>query len=543
MVLSFVGTKVLNHLAEILVIVFGKTNYCEYAVMNIASLLVQAAKVYDWHCAVALGKNGFLNYRELAQRSAILANSLLSRFNLEAGDRVAIIAANCPEYVELYFAAWHAGLVVVPVNAKLHQKEYDYILRHSGAKVCFSSQKLFGVLSPLVAQLVSPERCIVIGSDDYSQLCDGRPMAMAQRNGDDPAWLFYTSGTTGRPKGAMQSHKNLFTMTQCYLSDVDSIAVGDCLFHAAPMSHGGGYYMLPHVAKGGVNVVPSSGGFDEKELLQLLGAHRNVSMFAAPTMVKRWMAYADKTCADPKQAFANLKTIVYGGGPMYQNDLAHAQQMLGNKLVQIYGQGECPMTITVLNKSLHQQSDHPEHKARLASVGVAMTGMEVIIADDDGFEVECGQVGEILVRGDALMLGYFNDPVATNKTIVNGWLRTGDMATKNSDGFITLVDRCKDVIISGGSNIYPREVEEVLNNHQGVLESSVIGKKHEQWGEVVVAIVVPKPDSQLDFAQLDSFCIENIARFKRPKDYIFVDALPKNNTGKILKTALRERYA
>jgi long-chain acyl-CoA synthetase len=506
--------------------------------MNIANILVRAASTFDKQAAVAFGEDILLNYQELANNSAVLALNLVTHYNLRPGDRVAIITNNCPEYIEILFAVWHAGLVVVPINAKLHKKEFNYVLSHSDAKVCFSSSKLLSVITPLSEEIEALQQVIEISSAEYKQLLMGNKSKVCSRQPNDPAWLFYTSGTTGKPKGAMQSHKNLQTMIQCYFSDIDSINAGDAIFHPAPMSHGSGYYILPHIVKGGLNVIPKSGGFNEQELLTLLNAYKNVSLFAAPTMVKRWLNFAQKKT----HAFKHLKTIIYGGGPMYLQDLDSAQQLLGNKLVQMYGQGECPMTICALTHYQHQDSNHPDYKNRLASIGMPMSGMEVKLTDKLGNTVEQGQPGEILVRGDAVMLEYFKNDKATQETLVDGWLKTGDIAIQNIDGFITLVDRAKDVIISGGSNIYPREVEEVLNQHPDVDEVSVIGRKDTDWGEVVIAIVV-SPNEQLTSGHLDAFCIENMTRFKRPKKYIFINNLPKNNTGKILKTTLRELYS
>lgn len=506
--------------------------------MNIANLLCRSGCQYDVQPAIALGDRVVLNYGQLAKKSAIIAKSLQEKFHLVAGDRVAIVAGNCPEYVELLFAIWHAGLIAAPINSKLHQNEYRYLIEHSGAKVCFVSKKLSHTFSNLLTEIESFQSSIVINSPEYLTLSIGLPTTLCEKANNDPAWLFYTSGTTGKPKGAMISHHNLWVMTQGYFSDIDTISIGDCIIHAAPMSHGSGFYILPHIAKGAINVIPESGGFNEQELVDLISCHKGVSMFAAPTMVKRFVKYIEKTTT----ALNNLKTIVYGGGPMYQNDLALAHQVFGNKLVQMYGQGECPMNICVLSKFHHDNTSNSEYKRRLASIGVPILGVEVKIADEEGEAIPEGEVGEILVRSDAVMLGYFNNLEATDKTICDGWLRTGDMAIQSHDGFISLVDRAKDVIISGGSNIYPREVEEILNNHPNVLEASVIGQVDPDWGEIVVAVVVVKPNLLVNEVQLDSFCLEHMTRFKRPKAYVFVDVLPKNSTGKILKTELRKTY-
>ena len=236
-----------------------------------------------------------------------------------------------------------------------------------------------------------------------------------------------------------------------------------------------------------------------------------------------------------------LKTIVYGGGPMYQADLERAQAAFGHRLAQIYGQGESPMCITALDKAMHADTGHPRHRERLASVGTAQSVVEVMVADADDRPLPPGEPGEVLVRGDSVMRGYWQDPDATAATLRGGWLHTGDIGVLDADGFLTLRDRSKDLIISGGSNIYPREVEEVLLQHPAVAEVAVIGRPDPQWGEAVVAFVVAAPGQRCDAGLLDAHCLASIARFKRPKDYRFIEALPKNSYGKVLKTELRAR--
>jgi len=348
------------------------------------------------------------------------------------------------------------------------------------------------------------------------------------------AWIFYTSGTTGRPKGAMLSHRNLAQMTYAYFVDVDAVPGRGRLLHAAPLSHGSGLYNFTHLAKGAAQVVPESSGFEAAEVLELLEAHGEVSFFAAPTIVKR---LADAALASGARA-TGLRTLVYGGGPMYLADLERATAAFGHRLAQIYGQGESPMTITALSKEHHADAGHPRHRERLASVGLPHCVVQVSLRDPEGREVPAGDVGEVCVRGDVVMSGYWNNPEGTASALRDGWLWTGDLGAMDADGFLTLKDRSKDLIVSGGSNIYPREVEEVLLAHPAVAEACVVGRPDREWGEAVVAFVVPRAEAP-DIAQLDRFCLEHIARFKRPKDYRFVRALPKNNYGKVLKTELR----
>jgi long-chain acyl-CoA synthetase len=284
-------------------------------------------------------------------------------------------------------------------------------------------------------------------------------------------------------------------------------------------------------------MVPASGGFDPAEIFDLSQSVGRLSMFAAPTIVKRLVDHAEATGCD----CTGIKTIVYGGAPMYAADIERAIRVMGQRFVQIYGQGESPMVITALSRAQLADITHPRHAQRLASVGVAQTPVEVRVGDPKGNPLPLGEVGEVLVRGDTVMAGYWRDADATAAALRDGWLFTGDMGALDADGFLTLKDRSKDMIISGGSNIYPREVEEVLLLAPGVAEVSVVGAPDPEWGEVVVAFVVPRPGFELDSAQLDEVCLQHIARFKRPKQYRIVESLPKNNYGKVLKTVLRDQ--
>jgi long-chain acyl-CoA synthetase len=496
--------------------------------VNLALWLHRAGLSHGDRPALGLGTRVIRRYGEVAGRAARLAAALRERFGLAPGERVAIAAKNCPDYVELMFGIWHAGLAAVPANAKLHGRELGYILQHSGARVCFASDGLDSEIAPHAPPTL--ERLIVLDSRDYEALFTADPIAPWPCNGDDLAWLFYTSGTTGRPKGAMLTHRVLAAASFACASEVDAIAPGDPLLHAAPMSHGSGLYMMAHVARLGVNVVPESSGFEADEVMSLIDAWPGTSMFAAPTMVKRLMECPAQCNPD------HIRTIVWGGAPMYVADALDAIDRFGPRFAQIYGQGESPMTITTLSKQEIADHNHPRWAERLASAGRPFAGVEVVIADGDDRALATGETGEVLCRGDVVMPGYWANPQASAATLRGGWLHTGDVGAFDAEGYLTLKDRSKDVIISGGSNIYPREVEEILLEHTSVREVSVIGRPDPEWGEVVVAYVV----GDADRAELDALCLNGIARFKRPKDYVFVSALPKNNYGKILKTELRE---
>lgn len=480
--------------------------------------------------ALIHGERLHADFATLAARVAALAGAFRAG-GLARSDRVVLLSANRPDYLEALFAIWWAGLVAVPVNAKLHPREVAYIVEQSGARLICVDADWAGRLEALPLNC----RVVILGSREYSQALAHAPIDIAALPTDSLAWLFYTSGTTGRPKGAMLTHGNLSAMSLHYLAQVDSVTTGDCILHAAPLSHGSGLYALPHLLAGAAQVVPESGGFDEAEVIALLAAHHGVAMFAAPTIVKRLVEHDSWT----PRALAGLKTLVYGGGPMYVADAEAALARMPGKLAQIYGQGETPMTITVSSKVVLSDSAHPRFRERLASVGVPFAGVEVEVRDANGQSLPSGEVGEICVRGATVMAGYWQNPEATQATLAGGWLHTGDMGSFDEEGFLTLKDRSKDLIISGGSNIYPREVEEVLLTHPGVAEVSVIGQADAEWGEVVVACVVGR-EGFADATALDAHCLAHIARFKRPKHYRFLPALPKNAYGKVLKTALRE---
>lgn len=466
-----------------------------------------------------------------------LAGALRDRAGLDTGDRVALFMSNTPACLEVLFAAWHAGLAAVPVNAKLAAGELEYILRHSDAKYCFTTADRARTVQSIGETPPALEGIVDTDSADFATWYQAEPVGLVDRRPDDLAWLFYTSGTTGTPKGAMLTHRNLMAMSGGYFTDVETIDTGDAILHAAPLSHGSGLYAIPHTAAGALHVIPESGGFDADEVCDLLGVHERVSLFAAPTMVKR----LTRRVRERKVAPDAIRTIVYGGGPMYLADLREALDVFGYRLAEIYGQGETPMTITAMSRTLHARLDSPEHEERLTSVGIPQAVVDVRVVDDAGQTLPPGEVGEVLVRGDTVMAGYWDNSEATRKTLVDGWLYTGDRGCFDEYGLLYLKDRSRDVIISGGTNIYTREVEDVLLTHPDVFEVSVIGRPDPEWGEVVVAFVVVTRDGDATAEALDRLCLERIARFKRPKEYIFVDELPRNAYGKIVKNQLRER--
>ncbi len=486
--------------------------------MNLYALLDQAATRFGERGAVYRGTRQVHTWAQLRERVLRLATSISAGH--DTGARIAIASENRPEIIEVMFAVWVAGCAVVPINFKLHPREMAQIIDDSGAAIVFASPKIAAGLAGVIETPVED-----VETSSYAARFECVPATPADSDPSALAWLFYTSGTTGRSKGAMLSHRNLMAMTVAHLADFDSPDENSSLLHGAPMSHGSGLYIAPYVLRGARQVIPESAGFDPDEFLDLCAHHPGVSCFLAPTMVGRLIATG-------RSRPTNLQTVVYGGGPMYVDSLKKAMAAYGPIFVQLYGQGEAPMTITGLRRRDHCDADD----SVLGSVGYPRSGVEVTVLDAQGNPAGVGEIGEIACRGDVVMSGYWNNSAATAATLVDGWLHTGDMGSFDSRGYLTLRDRSKDVVISGGSNIYPREVEEVLITHPGVDEACVVGAPDADWGEVVVAFIVGTAAE----ADLDAHLLERIARFKRPKRYVHVPELPKNSYGKVLKRELRE---
>jgi len=496
--------------------------------MNLDHWLIRtAAAMPDWP-AVFEGRDQICDYAGLNARAGALAAWLITQ-GVAPGDRVAIFMKNVPDYLVVLYGIWRCGAAAVPINAKLHGREAAFIIEDAGAKLVFASPEL----SQGLREADSAAQIVIIAEEDFEAAMAAPPMLNpVDRTADDLAWLFYTSGTTGKPKGVIITHGMLMSMALCYEADVDPVRAEDATLYAAPMSHGAGLYALMHVAKGATHICPASGGFDPAEILDLAAHFGSVHMFAAPTMVKRMTDFAKGAGLRGQ----GLRTVVYAGGPMYNADIIEAVDQFGPVFVQIYGQGECPMGITALSRADVADRSRADWQKRLASVGRAQSAVEIRIGDAGGQPLPSGAQGEIMVRGATVMPGYWQNPEGSAKALKDGWLMTGDMGFLDDQGYLTLQDRSKDVIITGGSNVYPREVEEVLLTHPMISEAAVVGQPHAEWGEEVIAFVVGDADA----AALDALCLNEIARFKRPKRYHHLTELPKNNYGKVLKTELRK---
>jgi long-chain acyl-CoA synthetase len=460
---------------------------------------------------------------------------LRDRLGVLPGDRVALFAANCPEYLEVLFAIWHAGAVAVPISARLHAKEAAVLLQSSNARACFTTPELAEALAR-----EAPAETPVLPIDAKSEpaLVAAEPMAAVSRSMTDDAWIFFTSGTTGRAKGARLSHGNLFAMAAAYYADVTALSPRDSIIHVAALSHASGLLSLPFIGRGSAQVLTTSEHFDAAELLQLVAIGEQSTFFVPPTLLRR-------LCEAPEIASAaveRLGTVIVGAAPVTAADLRLAGAAFGPRLWNGYGQGESPCTITAMSREAIAAALEGDDDERLSSVGVARLATRVRVVDQQDRPLAAGEPGEVVVDGPTVMSGYLDLPEETAEALRGGWLHTGDLGRFDDQGNLWLVDRAKDVVITGGYNVYPREVEDVLLGDPSVGEVAVVGVPDAEWGESVVAYVVVKDGAQIDEAALDRRCLESIGRHKRPKSYRVIEELPRNASGKVLKTELRERY-
>lgn len=501
--------------------------------MNIMQWLYAQQCQNPRRAALYEGDTLVADYRKFAVAVYALGQKLKQDYQCLPGDRVVFYSKNRFEYLVAMYAVWWIGGVATPVNYRLHPKEVEWIIRDTQAKLVITSS------GELLAQLVSDLSCQELSLDDisFASLSEEQdivpPLSV---DNDSLAWLFYTSGTTGRPKGVMLTHQNLMSMSLCYPVDVNSVSHADSIYYAAPVSHGAGLYNFIFTRVGAHHVFPRSGGFDAQELINHAKSLGNLCFFAAPTILKRLTRIAQ----EQNYHGEGIKTIVCGGAPLYVADYLEAEAQLGHVISQIYGQGECPMTITSMRQDDIQTKTLTEKKAYVQTVGAAQSCVEVRVVDQAMRDLPLGESGEIVVKGPVVMKGYWKNPEATQSTIIDGWLKTGDVGFLDEFGNLTLTDRSKDVIISGGSNIYPREVEEVLLHHPDIHEVSVVGKEDPEWGEIVTAHIATNTGEAIDVDVLKSWCRESIASFKSPKKYYFYKELPKNSYGKIVKAELRK---
>jgi acyl-CoA synthetase (AMP-forming)/AMP-acid ligase II len=506
--------------------------------MNLGQLLTNAARRSPDAPAVTQGER-HLTYAELDARVDALAHGLTG-LGLVPGDRVAVLMHNCPELLETMFACFKAGLCWVPLNARFTSPEVEFQVTDCAAAAVISGVGLHEVVNgarvPGV-HLISTGELPTGGLAYEDVLSRSGRFDVVQVDRDALAWLFYTSGTTGRPKGAMLSHGNLDFVTAAWLADLTPMAERAVTLHAAPLTHGAGFHAIATTARAGHHFLSDPGPFTAEVVLAQLARERVTNSWMVPTQI---IMLADHAALKPVD-LPHLTHVVYGGAPFPPAELRRAVEALGPVLVQLYGQGETPMTATVLTAQDHADALADPSSERFASAGFARPGMDVRVLDAQDRELPPGEVGEVCVRGPAVMLGYWNRPEATAETLRNGWLHTGDLGRMDAQGYLFLLDRAKDLIITGGSNVYAVEVEAALISHPSVRDVAVVGIPDRTWGELVVAVVVGEGPAVE--AQLAEHAARELAPYKRPRRYAFVDDLPRNPTGKVLKRELRQQLA
>jgi len=510
-------------------------------VMNLAHFLTQSARRFPDEIAFVWGERQW-TWREFERRVDAMAAALSTRFGVEKGDRVLVQSQNCNQMFESMFACFRLGAVWVPTNFRQSPSEVAYLAQASGAcgMICGASfpdhAEACRTASPALRFIIA------IGEADFGESYDaiveahrGRKVAEAAVDRDHPCWFFFTSGTTGRPKAAVLTHGQMAFVVTNHLCDLmPGTTNQDASLVVAPLSHGAGVHQLAQVARGVKTILLSGEKMQPAEAWELVERWRVTNLFTVPTIVKLLV----EDPAVERFDHSSLRYVIYAGAPMYRADQVRALKTLGPVLVQYFGLGEVTGNITVLPPNHHAIEDGPE--ARIGTCGVARTGMQISIQNDEGEELQAGETGEICVIGPAVFAGYYENPEANAKAFRNGWFRTGDLGHMDEQGFLYITGRASDMYISGGSNIYPREIEEKILLHPDIGEVAVLGMPDPVWGEVGVAVCVARAGADPKNIDLKGWLGGRMARYKLPKHVLFWDALPKSAYGKITKKMIRE---
>jgi len=469
-------------------------------------------------------------WERLHRRVLRLAGALAGR-GVHKGDRVALFLENCDQFVEIYLALARLGAVGVPVNFRLTGPELAFCLQNSGSRVLFHGGRLRETVAAVRGDLPLVELYVEVGPDGgpYEEFLAGgdEPPPVTVRE-DDPNLILYTSGTTGRPKGAVLSHANslwnaLNMVIECGFRHEDRYIVVPPLYHSAALN----CWLLAHVFLGATAVVETA--FQPATLPRRLVEERITSLFLVPAMYNALLTQTGGCDLSGVRIAATGASVMPVGLKEKVQGLFPAAG-----LIDVYGLTEAGPGVTILKPA--------DALRKAGSVGRPLVTLEVRLVDDSGRDVPAGEVGEIIVRGPTVMQGYHGLPEASAQALRDGWLYTGDLARSDEEGYLYLVDRKKDMVNSGGENVYPAEVEAVLLQHPGILEAAVIGVPDSRWGEAVCAVVVPRPGVELGEAEITAFAADRLAGFKKPRRVVFTGALPRNPSGKVLKTVLRDRY-
>ncbi|GAB3627521.1 AMP-dependent synthetase [Pandoraea terrae] len=482
-----------------------------------------------------------ISYEEGLRRINSIAHYLLAKG--QQRDRVAIISTNRFEAFEVYLGAQAAGMTPTPLNPKLHADEISFMVSDSGAKFFVFSPEFTEIVQTLRSRHPEVEHWVCM--DDATEFtcygdllqADGLTAPNVLIEPDDVAWLFYTSGTTGKPKGVIETHRNLISaVEQLRLGLLRDANETDRMIHFAPIAHASATLGLVYLSVAGAQVFPGLSRFDPPLVLESIQRFKATASFMAPTMVQMLLQVPEIE----KYDLSSVKDILCSGAPMYAEVLRRAIEVFGPVFCQGYGQSEAPAQCG-MHKSEYDLSSSVKLK-RLASIGREYPAVLMRIVDESDNEAGPNVAGEITVRGNIVTPGYWNRKEATDEVLRNGWLHTGDIGYRDEEGYIFITDRVKDMIISGGSNIYPREVEEVLLEHPAIAEACVIGVPDEVWGEAVKAVVVLDARATATEDEIIEFCRERLASYKKPKSVEFVDDLPKSAYGKVLKKDVKSRY-
>ncbi len=502
--------------------------------MNLGHIVQQQARRNAARPAFVWGDRVW-TWADLNDRVAAMA-AVLADHGIGKGDRVLVQSQNCNQLFESMFACFRLGAVWVPANFRGAPDDLAWMAELSGAKLLICNAA-FPEHAKINALALSTR--IAIGPADFGPDIDelmqkaGPPPPLAAVDRDDPAWFFFTSGTTGRPKASVLTHGQLGFVINNHLCDlVPGLGPDDASLVVAPLSHGAGMHQLMASAKGAPTILTTAAKFDTAEIWGLVERWKVTNIFTVPTILKMLVEAPEVAQTD----HSSLRYIIYAGAPMYRTDQVRALETLGPVLVQYFGLGEVTGAITVLPPDAHSALDD----SRAGTCGIPRTGMQVEIQDDTGAEVATGETGEICVLGPAVFAGYWDNPEANAKTFRDGWFRTGDLGHMDADGFVYITGRQSDMFISGGSNIYPREIEEKILTHPAITETAVFGMPDPKWGEVGVAVSVLKPGHAVDGAALSAFLREKMAGYKVPRAFHFWDELPKSGYGKLAKRLIRD---
>lgn len=510
---------------------------------NLASLLLQTARRLPEHPALVWRERSW-TWAELAARVMAAAGALRAR-GVGKGDRVLVHARNGNAIFESCWACWMVGAVWVPTNFRLSPPEVAFLAANAGCRA-----HLFDAAFPAhraAARAGNPACTLEVAIGDGAGLswedlvAEGAAAAVGETADvarDDAAWLFYTSGTTGRPKGATLTHGQLAFVVTNHIADLmPGLTHRDASLVVAPLSHGAGIHAMAQVARGAVSVLLPGERLDVPEAWRLVERHRVTNMFTVPTILNALCRDASVDAHD----HSRLRHVIYAGAPMYREDQKHALRKLGPCLVQYFGLGEVTGNITVLPPEWHSIEDDPAYP--IGSCGYPRTGIEIAILDAENRRLPAGRTGEICVRGPAVMAGYFENPEANAKAFAGGWFHTGDLGHLDARGFLYITGRQSDMYISGGSNVYPREIEEVLLTFPGVAEACVVGVPHEKWGETGIAVLVPAAGARIEPDAVMAHLDGRLARYKWPSRIVLWEALPRSGYGKVPKTEVKRLLA